>query len=241
MPALVPSITSFPFKREEGRSYYDFFTRTFYGVDPDDGQVLYLGAKTINSTVRLKDNSSGGKDTLTIDHNNAVESYIGKSSIPDLFGSIVNNFSYRNFDLSFTFTYQLGGWVYDGVYAGLMSPGTNGTTYHTDILNRWQNPGDVSTVPRLDNLRTVQYGAGSTRFIISGTYLSLNNVSLGYKLPKTILNKINATNVRVYISGENVAMLTKRKGMNVNGNFSGTTGDTYDAARVLSAGINFNF
>lgn len=241
MPALVPSITSFPFKREEGRSYYDFFTRTFYGVDPDDGQVLYLGAKTINSTVRLKDNSSGGKDTLTIDHNNAVESYIGKSSIPDLFGSIVNNFSYRNFDLSFTFTYQLGGWVYDGVYAGLMSPGTNGTTYHTDILNRWQNPGDVSTVPRLDNLRTAQYGAGSTRFIISGTYLSLNNVSLGYKLPKTILNKINATNVRVYISGENVAMLTKRKGMNVNGNFSGTTGDTYDAARVLSAGINFNF
>lgn len=241
MPALVPSITSFPFKREEGRSYYDYFTRTFYGIDPDDGQVLYLGAKTINNTVRFKTNANGQQDTVTIDHTNAVESYIGKTSIPDVFGSLVNNFSYKNFDLSITLIYQLGGWVYDGVYASLMSPGTNGTTYHTDILNRWQNPGDITNVPRLDNLRTAQYGAGSTRFITSGTYLGLNNVSLGYRLPTTILNKMRATNIRVYISGENVAMFSKRKGMNVNGNFAGTTGDTYDAARVLSAGINFNF
>jgi len=241
MPALVPSITSSPFKREEGRSYYDFYTRTFYGIDPDDGQVLYLGAKTINSTVRLKDNGKGGMDTLTIDHNNAVENYIGKTSIPDLFGSVVSNLRYKNLELSFTLTYQLGGYVYDGVYATLMSPGTNGATYHTDILNRWQNPGDKKDVPRMDNLRTIQYGATSTRYIISGNYLSVNNVSLSYRLPNSVLSAIKATNVRVFASAENLTMLTKRKGMNVNGSFAGTTSDSYDAARVVNAGISFNF
>lgn len=241
MPELVPSITSNPFKREVGRSYYDFFTRTYYGIDPDDGQVLYLGAKTNNATVRLKDNGKGGMDTLTIDHNNAVESYIGKTSIPDLFGSIVNNLRYKNLELSFTLTYQLGGYVYDGVYASLMSPGSNGTTYHTDIMNRWQNPGDKTNVPRMDNLRTTQFGATSTRFIVSGNYLSVNNVSLSYRMPKTLLSAINATNVRVYVSAENLAMFTKRKGMNVNGSFAGTTSDSYDAARVVNAGISFNF
>lgn len=241
MPDVVPSITSFPFKREVGRSYYDFYTRTFYGIDPDDGEVLYLGAKTINASVRYKDNGKGGFDTVTIDHTNAVESYIGKSSIPKLYGSFINSFSYKNIELNFTLTYQYGGYVYDGVYATLMSPGTNGTTYHTDILSRWQNAGDKTNVPRMDNIRTSQYGAGSTRWLIDGSFLSINNVTLAYKLPNSVLNQLGASNIRVFLSGENLYMFSKRKGMNVNGNFAGTTSDSYDAARVLNAGISFNF
>lgn len=242
MPEVTPVLTSVPFRREVGKSVYDFYTRTYYGVDPADGQALYLGAITYNpANSRLKDNGKGGFDTVTIDHNNARQSYIGKSSLPDWFGSLVNTISYKNFELGFVFTYQIGGYVYDGVYGSLMSTATAGQTYHTDIMKRWQKPGDITNVPRLDNTRTAQYGAVSTRFLTSATYLSLNNINVAYQIPARVLSKIGATAARLFISAENVRFFTKRKGMNVNGNFSGQTGDTYDAARVINAGLSFNF
>lgn len=242
MPEATPILTSSPFRREVGRSIYDFYTRTYYGVDPIDGQALYLGAKTYSTTnSRLMDNGKGGFDTVTIDHNNAVESYIGKSSLPDVYGSVINNFSYKNLEFGFVFTYQIGGYVYDGVYGSLMSTATAGGTYHTDIMKRWQKPGDVTNVPRLDNTRTAQYGATSTRFLTSATYFSLNNINIAYKLPAGVLSKLGASGARVFVSAENVHFFTKRKGMNVNGNFSGQTSDSYDAARVINAGISVNF
>src|SRR5690606_30514264 len=84
-------------------------------------------------------------------HNNAKQDYVGKSALPDVYGSLMNTLSYKGFELNMVLTYQLGGYVYDGVYATLMSTATAGGTYHRDILNRWQKPGDVTNVPRLDN------------------------------------------------------------------------------------------
>lgn len=242
MPAETPAITSSPFRREVGKSIYEFYTRTFYGVDPADGQVLYAGALTYNAAnTRLIDNGKGGFDTTTIDHNNAPQTFIGKTSIPDVYGSIVSAFSYKNFDLSFVLTYQLGGSVYDGVYAGLMTNETTGRNYHSDIKNRWQQPGDLTSVPRLDETRNTQFGAASTRWLTDATYLSINNISLAYRLPGSFLSKIRATSARVFVSSENLRFFTARQGMNVNGGFGGTTGDTYDAARVLNAGFSINF
>lgn len=242
MPPTTPTLTSSPFKREAGHSIYDFYTRTFYGVDPADGQALYLGAITYSNTnSRLVDNGKGGKDTVTIDHNNARQTYVGKSAIPDVYGSIVNSFSYKNFDLSFVLTYQLGGYVYDGVYGSLMTTSTAGVTYHTDILKRWQKAGDITNVPRLDETRRDQFGAASTRWLTDASYLSINNVNLSYRLPASLISKIGASNVMVYVSAENLHFFTKRKGMNVNGSFAGTTSDSYDAARVLNLGLSVNF
>lgn len=242
MPAETPALTSSPFKREVGKSIYEFYTRTYYGVDPADGQALYLGVNTWNpANSRLIDNGKGGHDTVTIDHNNARQDYIGKTSLPDVYGSIVNNLSYKGFELNFVLTYQLGGYVYDGVYASLMSTATAGATYHRDIMKRWQKPGDVTDVPRLDNTRSSQYGAASTRWLTDASYLSINNISLAYNLPRDITSKIGSSGARVFVSAENVHFFTKRKGMNVNGSFAGTTSDSYDAARVINAGISLTF
>lgn len=242
MPPTPAFITRSPFRTEAGHSYYEFYTRTFYGVDPNDGQALYKGAITYNAAnTRLIDKGNGVVDTVTIDHNNAPQTWIGKQSIPDVYGSIQNNLTYKNFELNFILTYQLGGYVYDGVYGALMSTTVNGNTYHQDIKQRWQKPGDVTNVPRLDETRSAQFGAASTRWLTKATYLSVNSISLAYRLPSSLLSKIGASNARVFVSGENLHFFTARKGMNVNGNFSGTTGDTYDAARILTAGVTFNF
>jgi hypothetical protein len=93
----------------------------------------------------------------------------------------------------------------------------------------------------MDNSKTAIYGGQSDRWLISASYLSINNISFGYNLPKKLIAGIKASNARVYLSAENVYFFSKRKGMNVNGNFTGVIEDSYNAARVLSAGINFNF
>ncbi len=245
MPAVTPSVLSGSFRREVGHSIYDFWTRVWYGVDPADGQALYKGISATSTFDpafdRVIAKAGGGNDTVTIDHNRALQTFTGHSALPDVFGSIANTVSYKNFDLSILLTYQLGGTVSDGVYGSLMSTATAGGTYHKDIYQRWQNPGDVTNVPRLDNQRTAQYGAGSSRFFTSASYLALTNISLAYRLPAAWLGKVKASNARIFITGENLHFFTKRKGMNVNGNFSGTTGDNYDAARIISGGISVNF
>lgn len=242
MPDATPALTSSPFKREVGKSIYEFYTRDYYGVDPDNGSALYKGVLTFNpANSKLIPNKAGGFDTVTIDPNNARQDYVNKSSLPKVYGSLANSVTYKNFELGFVITYQIGGYVYDGVYAALMSTATNGGTFSTDILKRWQKPGDITNVPRLDNTRSAQFGAVSDRFLTSATYFSINNVSIAYQLPRSFLSSIKASSARFFISGENLHFFTKRKGMNVNGNFSGQTSDTYDAARIINAGISVNF
>ncbi|MFT3826787.1 MAG: TonB-dependent receptor [Chitinophagaceae bacterium] len=241
MPDATPEIQSGNQKLKVGVSIYDFYMRHYYGVDPTDGAALYAYNVWSAANCRVIDNGKGGKDTVTVDINNAKYDYLNKSAIPDFYGSIGNRFSYKGIDLSFLITYQVGGYVYDGAYGSLMNSGTYGNALHKDVLNRWQKPGDVTNVPRMDNAKTGIFGAASDRWLTRASYLSINNISLGYNLPRKLLSPFKAQNARVYISAENVHFFTARKGMNVNGNFSGSTGDTYDAARVISAGINLNF
>lgn len=244
LPVEQPFIESSPFAREAGRSVYDFYTRKFYGVDPDNGRVMYLGVTAYNpanADIKIIDKGNGLADTVTYDHNLAKRDFLNQTSIPKLYGAIINNFTYKNFGIGFTLTYQLGGKVYDAVYASLMNPGTPGRTFHTDILNRWQNPGDITNVPRLDDRQTNFFGAASSRWLTSASYLSINNINITYNLGKGIVSRLHANSARLFVSAENLKFFTARKGMNVNGAFSGQTSDSYDAARIINFGINLNF
>lgn len=243
MPPTVPEIISFPHQLKEGQSRYDYFLRDFYGVDPTDGAALYRNVVTYNAAnSRIFDNAKGGKDTVTTLYSNAKQVYIGKSSIPDVYGSISNTVSYKDFALTVVFTYQIGGYAYDNGYAGLMGPGSQyGGGLHKDALKRWQKPGDVTNVPRMQNDQGTNFSGSSSRFLISATHLQLNNINISYNLPQSVLSKIGSSNARVFVSGENVWLFAKRKGMLVNQNFDGTNSNTYPPARVITGGISVNF
>lgn len=243
MPAETPIITSGNFRREVGRSLYDYWTRTFYGVDPDNGRVLYKGVEAYNASnedIKIIEHASGARDTVTYDHNLAKRDYIGKSSLPKGTGSIINNFSYKNFNFSFAVLYQFGGWAMDGSF--LSSGPVNGTTLHRDLLNGWRNPGDITDIPRMDLGQTAQFGAASTRFLRRSDYVSLSNVSLSYYLPKALVKKAHLSNARVFVNGDNLFFITERKGMNtLMSNTGGVAGtNTYSHARILTLGIDFN-
>ncbi|SEL81700.1 SusC/RagA family TonB-linked outer membrane protein [Parapedobacter koreensis] len=236
MPDGQPLIQSGNHAYSVGHSIYDFYLREFYGVDPDNGDALYRTNRETSNT-RIINN-----DTVTTVLGEANFRYTGDSSIPDVNGSMLHNLRYKNFSLSITLTYQLGGKVYDSPYATLMSSGTYGYTLHRDLLTqRWQNPGDITDVPRLDVAATANLSGQSTRFLTDASFLSVNNVTLGYKIPQSWISTAGIKDCYLYATGENLALLSARKGMNVLNSFNGSIGNDYNFSRVISFGARIKF
>lgn len=221
-------------KLKEGSSIYDYWLREFMGVSPNTGEVLYRAASYVpaNSTITEKG------DTVTTNVNNARFHYNG-SAIPKLTGGFTNSFSYKGITLSALVVYQIGGKIYDGAYASLMGAGYHNAK-HVDILKRWQKPGDITDVPRMDAGRTTDFDAASDRWLIDGSYINIRSVTLSYTLPKLIAQKLYLGNAQVFVSGENFFIKSKRSGMNVQQNFGGTTGNVYSSAKSLVMGISLS-
>ena len=235
MPTGQPLIQSGTKGYAVGRSIYDFYLREFYGVDEENGRSLYK-TNTLTSNAKII-----GTDTVTNVIAEANYRYTGTSSIPDFYGSMNNTFSYKGLSLSVLFTYQVGGQVFDSAYQSLMHGGNYGTALHVDALGRWQNPGDKTSIPRLDNSQITNLTGASTRWLTDASYLQLNNVTLNYALPKNLLAKIKAKTANVFVSGENLALLSKRKGMDVSGSFNGTVGNDYNFSKIVSVGLSLGF
>lgn len=215
-----------------GHSIYDYWLRQWYGVDPEDGSALYFAENTDANNIRII-----GGDTLTTDHNNARYGYSG-SAIPDLMGGISNTFTYKNFELSFLFTFQVGGKIYDNIYANLMSSGDYGDAKHVDIFNRWQNPGDITDVPRLDERTRVSFGAQSDRWLIDASYLNFRSVNISYNLPQEWTRRWDMKSAAVYVSGENLMLWSARKGLDPQQSFTGVLSNDYTPARIFTLGLN---
>ena len=118
-----------------------------------------------------------------------------------------------------------------------------GQNWHKDIRNAWTTPGQVTDVPCLNALSNNGkfVNSVSTRFLTSSDYLSLNNVTLGYTLPKSIVNKLGLTKLRVYFSGDNLALLSSRKGLDPRQSYTSASVAIYTAIRSLSGGVSVAF
>lgn len=227
-------------KLSVGHSIYDYWLRDWYGVDPADGYALYVVDPKFtaanDATVRVVNGVN-----VTTDQNKALMHYAG-SAIPDLFGSFGNTFKYKGLQLDVLCSYQIGGQMYDSNYAVLMHTGNNyGSAFSTDIFRRWQKPGDITDVPRLDINRNTQAAAASDRWLKGSDYLALRQINLSYKVPSEFISKLEIDNASVYINGENLMLFTKRKGMDPTQTFDGTAQNRYIPARVITLGLNLNF
>ncbi|SHO62263.1 SusC/RagA family TonB-linked outer membrane protein [Algoriphagus zhangzhouensis] len=219
-----------------GRSIYDYWLRDWYGVDPETGEGLYRAESYDEDDANTR---IIGQDTVTTQQNNAKYHFAG-SAIPDFFGGLSNTFSYKGLTLNVLLSYSVGGKVYDGVYASLMSADPDGNALHVDAMNRWTTPGQITDVPKMDVTGSAQTNAASDRWLIDGSYLNFRSVNLSYTLPKTLLERINVAGATVYVAGENLGWISARKGMYVSGTFNGTTSNTYTPARTFTVGLNVN-
>ncbi len=241
--------------RKVGGGLYDYYMVKFAGVDPQTGDALYY--KDVEKTGVVSDaegnpvlDANGNKqyynytETITTkDANSATKYELGKTSIPDVYGGLSTSFEAYGFDLSISTAFQWGGYCYDGTYGGLM--GSNaGSNYHIDMFKRWQKPGDITNVPKLENGNmNMTGGVTNDRFLTSSDYFSVKNVQLGYTFPKNLLKKFgNIESLRVYVVGDNLFLGARRYGLDPRQSLSGATStDSYSAMRTISFGVNLAF
>lgn len=215
-----------------GRSIYDFWLKEYAGVDASNGDALYyMDVLDVNG-------KPTGQRTVTNVYNNATFYFKG-SALPKVSGGITNSFNYKNFDLSFLLTFSYGGLFYDGNYASIMHRGSAGTAWSADILNRWQKPGDITNVPRLQNAIGGQDGA-STRWLLDGSYLNVKNITLSYRLAQSVASRLHLGNMQVFANIDNAYLFTAKKGMDPQRAFNGTADATYTPFRTVNFGINVN-
>ena len=232
LTAESPEIVSGVYSIKEGNPLYTFYMAKSAGVDPATGAQLYW----------IYDKDENGNITnerVSSDYAAAANSkyYLG-SRIPDLYGSIGTNLSWKGIDLSVLTTYSIGGKIYDSLYTGSMNNQYYNQTWNKHALRRWQKPGDVTDVPR------VEVGGKYTvndRFLVDASYFAIKNVTLGYTLPKSWLNKAKLNSVRVFGSVDNLALFTHLQGMDPQYNFTGQTDYSYTPNKTWSLGFEINF
>ena len=115
-----------------------------------------------------------------------------------------------------------------------------GHNWHKDIANAWTPENRYTDVPRL-NSEDQYTNAQSDRWLVSSNYLSLNNITLGYTIPKQLVRKLGLNSIRIYGAADNVALLSARKGLDPRKGIMSQSASTYSALRTISGGIKITF
>lgn len=252
-----------------GHSRYDHYTVVYGGVDEATGEALYqayydsrkgeymadLGNSEYNYIQSLHqwllDQEEEGvenpeqflRDTMVTDYTAAASQYVGKSYLPDLSGGIGFDLDVYGVTLSVACSYQIGGYGYDATYMALMGNDKVGNhNWHVDMRNAWTENNTKTNIPRLNNGKDTYANATSTRFLTSNSFFSLNSIQVGYNFPKKLIEKIKLNRLHVYVTADNLAIATARKGYNPMTSFTGTS-DThgYSPLSTIMGGIKVSF
>lgn len=225
--------------RKLGGTLYDFYDYEFAGVDPATGKSMWYKDQAILDDQGVATDEVE-KVTTTV-YAEAKRYETGKSALPDLYGGISSNLTAYGFDFSISTAFQQGGWVSDVTYIRLMSGGNFGSNWHKDIYKRWTPTNTDTNVPRVST-SDQNVAAGSTRFLTDASYFNIKNITLGYTLPKRLLNSLKIESVRLYATADNLWLLTARQGLDTRQSFSGTTYEgNYSALRTTSLGLSVKF
>lgn len=229
-----------------GEPIFHFFGWEFEGVYSDEQAIIdHLGADNVDPNsdaafkpspgdVRYRDVDGDGDIT------DADRMVIGDPN-PDLTFAVNLKADYKGFDFSALIT---GAYGVDALNANIwfLQGQENVTNHSVDVLNRWQNPGDITDIPRFRFEGNNPNNAISTRYIEDASYARLRNLTLGYSFPSEMLNNnLNGilSKARIYIQGQNLVTLTKYSGLDpeiapfygANGLLQGTSIDRGESPR----------
>lgn len=230
-------INSGYFKWREGESRYNFWGVEYAGVNPDTGNDQFVkniyetkdGVKTLVGTELTEDINA-----LTADDQ---KKYLG-NAIPKFFGGVTNTFSYKGIDLTLMLYYSIGGKLYDSDYSQMMSYRT-GYSMHPDMLKAWTPENKNASLPRLSTAYANTMGSYSSKFLFDNTFLRIRNLTLGYTLPKSLIERFQINKLRLFIQGDNFLTFggAAGRGTDPEQDISGIAGNRFPTTKSISFGL----
>lgn len=215
-------------------SFYGYVADGLFQTQEEvDNWAIQAAGSTAPGDIKFKD----------LDNNGVINDYdrtIIGNPFPDLTYAWDNTFSYKGFDLELFLQGIYGADVYNAnrIYQEGMSVAFN---QYVTVLKRWTGEGTSNSMPRAVYSDPNKNVRSSTRFIEDGSYIRLKNVTLGYNLPKRLTGKITASNIRLFVSGQNLLTLTDYTGFDPEVDISGFDLGNYPVTRTISFGIDVNF
>jgi TonB-linked SusC/RagA family outer membrane protein len=175
-----------------GSPLYSWYAKEFYGIDPADGSMLWVG-----------------KDGQTT-HEYQDARYIEYGTpMPKFQGGFATEFRYKAFSLRSNFSYVSGNKIFN-YFRRYVDHDLQETQFNVmmprDDYKLWQKPGDIATKPLPQNARNSF--DPSTRFIDDGSFLKVRNITLTCELPQQIISKIKLSGMTVSLSMDNVHTFT---------------------------------
>jgi TonB-linked SusC/RagA family outer membrane protein len=237
--------------RNEGKPYYNLYLYRYGGVDQNTGLPLFYHKVTGDDHASgLFTDTEVGENVKTTNYTMASRYEMG-SAIPDWIGGFNTTVRYKNFDFTAMFAYQLGGKFYSTEYGnGLYRGDDLSRALSAELIgNTWtpENTGAKFPMAMYGNT----YGDGATfgswmytdLALFSASYLNFKNITLGYTVPKDKLQRYRINSLRLYVSADNLYMLTEHSGidprMSLIGGFE-VGAYSYPPMRTISFGVNLD-
>ena len=167
---------------------------------------------------------------------------------PDFAMGLNLDLSYKDFTLSAFFSGEFGFDIYNTTRRQLefMHYGGGSSTNHgVDILDAWSPTNTGASIPALTMVDNNNETRMSNYFVEDGSYLKLKYLKLAYQLPKTVAQKIFASNISVFGQVENIFTITSYKGLDpeviLGGYGARVDSGLYPRARTFTLGLNLTF
>ncbi|MES2804978.1 MAG: SusC/RagA family TonB-linked outer membrane protein [Bacteroidota bacterium] len=211
---------------QEGKTIDEFFLTRYQGVNPANGNLLFL-----NAAGEITENPNVTGDRVLT----------GKSRVPLYQGGFGFDSSYKGFFLTTNFSYAAEVYRIDFDLQGLQNPTNNVGVFNVsaDLLNAWTVDNRVTDIPAL---RAANYAAqnNSDRYLVDASYVRLRFASFGYDVPKKLLERTPFKTVKAFIQGENLVTFSKWRGWDAE---SPRTADQYQypTPKIFSVGLQLEF
>jgi TonB-linked SusC/RagA family outer membrane protein len=232
-----------PIRNQLGYGLSSFYGFKVLGLFQSKAEVDAAPAQDGKGVGRFRyaDLNSDGK----IDANDRT--YLG-SPIPKFTGGVNFTLTYKGFDLSAYVYTSIGNKIFNvSKWFTDFYPSFSGAAISERVKESWTPQNTGATIPIFETASNFSTNTQASSFYVeNGSYLRLQNVSLGYNLPKSILDKLKLNRVHLYASTNNLFTVTKYQGLdpqvggNADTNFGIDVGN-YPLTKSFTVGLNLGF
>ncbi|TVQ08850.1 MAG: TonB-dependent receptor [Bacteroidetes bacterium] len=233
---------------ESIRSVYGF---DYVGVNPANGNPIYrkgdgtyVQGNIATQNYRVYDPNNPGDISQPGVLSAADDKIVFGPSLPTYYGAINNRITWGNFDFSAMIRYSGGNFLMNRTRADLTA--NSYTNFGSEMMGRWvsaEEPGDGWT-PKMWHGRTnfinIQ-GQTNGRFVEKADFIKLQNLVVGYTLPKQLTMRYGIERMRVFAAGSDLFMITDYTGIDPEmDRFGGVDWNGTPRQRTFTFGLNMS-
>ncbi|MBR5803276.1 MAG: TonB-dependent receptor [Bacteroidaceae bacterium] len=205
-----------------GHSYGEHYLVRYAGVNPINGDSWWY--------------TKDGKITNVYNEEDKV--LLGKSSVSPWQGGFGTNLSWKGLSINAQFSWVLNRWMVNNDRYFDESNGMYSSAFNQsrELLNRWKNPGDITSVPRYGVTPQID-----EHLLEDASFLRLKNLTIGYNLPSNILKQTKCISMaRIFAQGQNLLTFTNFSGMDPESS-QNVYQAAYPMSRQFTFGLEVNF